>query len=46
MLAAIIVCGGFLFAIGIVYPVVMIAIYPIYRKITGDKDFKKYLRDI
>jgi hypothetical protein len=32
--------------LGVGYPLVAILIYPIYRLITGDKDFRKYLRDL
>jgi hypothetical protein len=34
------------FLFGVVYPVVAILAFPIYSRITGDKDFRSYIRNL
>lgn len=46
MLTLLLVIGGMLLMLGVVYPVVAILAFPIYSRITGDRDFRSYIRNL
>ena len=41
-----IVAGGMCFIFGIVYPLMAILFYPIYKYMGGKKNFKEYMKDL
>lgn len=38
--------GGFLFVLGVVYPVLAILVYPVYRLLGGRDSFKEYIKSL
>lgn len=41
-----ILAGGTCFTFGIVYPLIALLIYPIYKYMGGQKRFKEYMKDL
>lgn len=46
MLTLLVTMTIILFALGVVYPVGAILVFPIYSRITGDRDFFRYLKNL
>lgn len=46
MLTAMMFLSGMLLFLGVGYPIIAILAFPIYRNVTGDRDFLRYLKNL